>query len=129
MPPTAGSNLAMVIACSPAPSPRVASMHSLGDNSLPEHAYMAHQKPTLQSWHRRLGHANYRAVYDLARSGNAIGMPIVHVDLMEHPDTVSAAGNKYIMDIIDDHSSYAWAIPLAAKSDAFPALQTWALAR
>lgn len=92
-----------------------------------EHAYMAHQKPTLQSWHRRLGHANYRAMYDLAHSGNAIGMPIdlspvppkcddcilgkqtrtsvlkvrqgvrsdrklgvVHVDLMEHPDTVSA---------------------------------------
>ncbi|KAJ8584501.1 hypothetical protein M405DRAFT_695595, partial [Rhizopogon salebrosus TDB-379] len=89
--------------------------------------------------HRRLGHAHYRAVYDLARSGNATGMPIdlstqppicdacvlgkqtrnsvpkvrggdratrklgiVHVDLMEHPDILSAAGNKYIMDIIDD---------------------------
>ncbi|KAG2111902.1 uncharacterized protein F5147DRAFT_526604, partial [Suillus discolor] len=112
-----------------------------------------------------LGHANYRAVYDLARSGNSSGMPInlspvppkcddcilgkqtrtnvpktrqgpkserrlgiVHVDLMEHPDTVSAAGNKYIMDIIDDHSSYTWSIPLAAKSDAFPALQAWTLA-
>jgi hypothetical protein len=54
---------------------------------------------------------------------------IVHVDLMEHPDTVSAASNKYIMDIIDDHSSYAWAIPLTAKSDTFNALQAWALAR
>jgi hypothetical protein len=48
---------------------------------------------------------------------------------MEHPDTVSVAGNKYIMDIIDDHSSYAWAIHLAAKSDAFNALQAWALAQ
>ncbi|KAG1866231.1 hypothetical protein F4604DRAFT_1505943, partial [Suillus subluteus] len=113
-----------------------------------------------------LGHANYCAVYDLARSGNAVGMPvnlsavppkcdhcilgkqtrtavprvregkravrkleIIHVDLMEHPDTVSAASNKYVMDIIDDFSSYAWAIPLAAKSDAFPALKAWALAR
>jgi hypothetical protein len=130
-----------------------------------EHAYLAQQLPNLQSWHRRLGHANYRAVYDLARSGNATGMPIdlsamppkcdhcilgkqtrssvpktrsgdkasrrlgiVHVDLMEHPDTTSATGNKYVMDIIDDFSSYAWSIPLAAKSDAFPALQAWALA-
>lgn len=33
------------------------------------------------------------------------------------------------MDIIDDHSSYAWSIPLAAKSDAFPALRAWTLAR
>jgi hypothetical protein len=131
-----------------------------------EHAYMSNLTPTLHSWHRRLGHANFRAVYNLARSGNAIGMPIdlsavppkcddcilgkqtrssvpkvrtgsrasrklgiVHVDLMEHPDTVSATGNRYIMDIIDDFSSYAWAIPLATKSDAFPALQAWALAR
>ncbi|KAG1875760.1 hypothetical protein F4604DRAFT_1519783, partial [Suillus subluteus] len=106
-----------------------------------------------------LGHAHYRAVYDLARSGNATGMPIdlsaqppvcdncilgkqtkssvpkvrvgaragrrlgiVHVDLMEHPDVVSALGNKYIMDIIDDFSSYTWAIPLASKSDAFSSL-------
>lgn len=41
-----------------------------------EHAYMAHQKPNLQSWHRCLGHTNYCAVYDLARSGNAISMSI-----------------------------------------------------
>ena len=131
-----------------------------------DHAFLAQRLPTLQSWHHRLGHANYRAVYDLARSGNATGMPItlsteppacdacilgkqtkssvptvrvggkatrrlriVHVDLIEHPDTVSAAGNKYIMDIIDDFSSYAWSIPLSAKSDAFPALQAWEKAR
>jgi len=127
-----------------------------------EHTYLAHHLPTLQSWHRHLGHANYRAVYDLVRSGNATGMPvnlsvvppkcdacilgkqtrtsvpkvrtgsrasrklgIVHVDLMEHPDTVSATGHKYVMNIIDNFSSYAWAIPLATKSDAFPALQAW----
>jgi hypothetical protein len=29
------------------------------------------------------------------------------------------------MNIINDFSSYAWAIPLATKSDAFPALQAW----
>jgi hypothetical protein len=127
-----------------------------------DHAFLLQCLPTLQSWHHRLGHANYCAVYDLVHSGNATSMPItlstkppicdacilgkqtkssvpkvcvgkkvtrrlgiVHVDLMEHPDTVSAAGNKYIMDIIDDFSSYAWSIPLAAKSDAFPVLQAW----
>jgi hypothetical protein len=44
---------------------------------------------------------------------------------MEHPDTVSATGHKYVMNIIDNFSSYAWAIPLVTKSDAFPALQAW----
>ncbi|KAG1843330.1 hypothetical protein F4604DRAFT_1504302, partial [Suillus subluteus] len=100
------------------------------------------------------GHAYYCAVYDLARSGHATGMPIdpstqppicddcvlgkqtkssvlkvqvgihasrqlgiVHIDLMEHPDVVSATGHKYIMDLIDDFSSYPWSIPLASKSD------------
>jgi hypothetical protein len=141
-------------------------LYSLSGGQLSaEHAYMVNVKPTLHSWHHCLGHANFCAVYDLARSGNAIGMPIdlsavppkcddcilrkqtrtiipkvqtgiraerklgiIHIDLMEHPDTVSAAGNRYIMDIIDDFSSYTWAIPLAAKSDAFPALQAWVLA-
>jgi hypothetical protein len=41
-----------------------------------EHAYLAQQLPNLQSWHWHLGHANYHAVYDLARSGNATSMPI-----------------------------------------------------
>jgi hypothetical protein len=132
-----------------------------------EHAYLTQCVPDLQSWHHRLGHANYyHAVYDLARSGNAVGIPInlsteppvcddcilgkqtrtsvpkvrvggratrklgvVHVDLMEHPDTVSAAENKYVMDVIDDFSSYAWAIPLASKGDAPAALQAWERAR
>jgi hypothetical protein len=127
-----------------------------------DHALIAQCTPTLETWHKRLGHANYRSLYDFARSGLATGMPIdlsslppvcdayilgkqtktsipkvregiradrklgiVHVDLMEHPDTVSIAGNKYIMDIIDDFSSYAWSIPLASKSNAFPALHAW----
>lgn len=96
-----------------------------------DHVFLAQRVPDLQSWHCRLGHANYRTVYDLARSGNATGMPItlstsppvcdacilgkqtkstvpkirtgvratrrlgiIHVDLMEHPDTVSAAGKR-----------------------------------
>lgn len=31
-----------------------------------EHALLAHRAPTLHTWHGRLGHANYRTVYDLA---------------------------------------------------------------
>jgi hypothetical protein len=33
------------------------------------------------------------------------------------------------MDIIDDHSSYTWTIPLASKSNAFPVLQAWTSAQ
>lgn len=36
-----------------------------------DHAYLVQRQPTLQSWHRCLGHAHYRAVYDLACSGHA----------------------------------------------------------
>lgn len=50
---------------------------------------------------------------------------IVHVDLLEHPDHISASGNHYVMHIIDDFSSHAWSIPLTAKSEAFPQLQAW----
>lgn len=32
--------------------------------------------PTLETWHARLGHANYRTVYDMARSSVVEGMPI-----------------------------------------------------
>jgi len=44
---------------------------------------------------------------------------------MEHPETVFATGNHYVMDIIDDFSLFMWAIPLASKGAAFPALQAW----
>ena len=40
-----------------------------------EHAYAATPNATLDTWHKRLGHANYRAVLDLARRGLATGMP------------------------------------------------------
>ena len=53
---------------------------------------------------------------------------IVHVDLMEHPEHVSASGNHYMMNIIDNFSSYCWSVPLSAKSEAFLALKAWELA-
>jgi hypothetical protein len=41
-----------------------------------EHTLLAQCPPILHTWHGRLSHANYRAVYDLARSGHTTGMPI-----------------------------------------------------
>ncbi|OBZ67617.1 hypothetical protein A0H81_12251 [Grifola frondosa] len=45
-------------------------------------AHLAQRLPSLETWHRRLGHANYPAVYDLARRAAAAGMP---VDLSSSP--------------------------------------------
>ena len=47
---------------------------------------------------------------------------------MEHPENVSAADNRYVMNIIDDFSSYCWSVPLSMKSEAFSALQAWEIA-
>ena len=127
-----------------------------------EHALLIHCLSTLHTWHGHLGHANYCIVYDLAREGQATGMPIdlsispgscadcilgkqkrssvlqirqgarasrklgiIHVDLLEHPEHVSALGNKYVLNIVDDFSSYCWSIPLPAKSHAYKALMDW----
>jgi len=49
----------------------------------------------------------------------------IFVDLAGKQACVSATGNLYNMSIIDDYSSYIWAIPLKAKDDAFPALSAW----
>ena len=94
------------------------------------HALTVTRAPTLETWHNRLGHANYCMVANLARQTLATDMPlsssppppscehcilgtqtrssvpkvregvradrklgIVHVDLLEHPDNVSASGN------------------------------------
>jgi GAG-pre-integrase domain len=38
-----------------------------------EHAFLTQRVPNLESWHRRLGHANYRSIVE---SGAAEGMPI-----------------------------------------------------
>ena len=131
-----------------------------------EHALLIHRLSTLHIWHGHLGHANYRAVYDLAHEERATGMPIdlsvspgscancilgkqkrlsvlqirqgtrasrklgiIHVDLLEHPEHVSALGNKYVLNIVDDFFSYCWSIPLPAKSDAYKALMDWEHAR
>lgn len=49
----------------------------------------------------------------------------VWVDLTGPEDTVSKTGNKYIMNLVDDHSNFPWTIPLKDKAQAFPELQKW----
>jgi hypothetical protein len=39
-----------------------------------DHAYTVHREPDLETWHRRLGHANYQCVAGLARKGTVTGM-------------------------------------------------------
>ncbi|RDB23168.1 hypothetical protein Hypma_009671 [Hypsizygus marmoreus] len=42
---------------------------------LAAHAYSAQHTVDLETWHRRLGHANYQALQDMARNGLVAGMP------------------------------------------------------
>jgi len=52
----------------------------------------------------------------------------VWVDLHGPVAVLSRTGNKYIMNIVDDFTSYPWSVPLKTKDDAFPALMAWQLA-
>ena len=134
-----------------------------------DHALAAHNAPNITTWHRRLGHANYNSLLDMARKGTIPGMPTqsstkppkcdscilgkqtktpipkkrvegnghratrrlekVWVDLSGPHDVKSQSGNLYIMDIVDDYTSFPWSIPLKRKDDAFPELKNWELAR
>jgi hypothetical protein len=48
------------------------------------------------------------------------------VDLTGPEAVVSASGNRYLMNVVDDFSSFPWSFPLKLKSDALPTLQAWA---
>ena len=50
----------------------------------------------------------------------------VWVDLIG-PISVSASGNRYVMDLLDDYTSKAWSILLKSKDRAFIKLQAWEL--
>ncbi|TFY50468.1 hypothetical protein EVJ58_g11038 [Rhodofomes roseus] len=128
-----------------------------------EHALLSARLPTLDTWHRRLGHVNHRSIYDMARLRSAKGMPItlspapnkcehcilgkqtrsvvpkvregekatrklglVYVDLQGQMDSRSANGNVYSLDIIDDHTSFSWTIPIPSKDAAEPRFEAWA---
>lgn len=134
-----------------------------------EHALSAQHSPTIETWHRRLGHVNYQAITEMARNGMIAGMPsafsskppkcescilgkqtktpvpkkreegpghrsqrklgIVWVDLTGPEDVAARSGHKYIMNLVDDHTSFVWTILLKLKSDALPELKAWELAR
>ena len=51
---------------------------------------------------------------------------IIWIDLMGPEAVESASHKRYLMNIVDDYSSYPWSFPLHSKSDAFPTLQAWA---
>ena len=49
---------------------------------LTEHGYFATRVPDLETWHRRLGHVNYRSIVDMSDNQMTRGM---HVDLSSAP--------------------------------------------
>src|ERR1700676_2346448 len=54
-------------------------------------------------------------------------LDIVYIDLTRPESIQSASGNSYVMNLIDDATSYGWVIPLCLKSDAIKALKDWCL--
>ena len=50
-------------------------------------------------------------------------------DLIGPISVMSANGNHYVMDLLDDYTSKGWSIPLKSKDQAFPELQAWELAQ
>jgi hypothetical protein len=49
------------------------------------------------------------------------------VDLSGPHDVVLRTGGNYVMNIVDNCTSFIWSIILKNKSDAFLALQVWEL--
>jgi GAG-pre-integrase domain len=131
-------------------------------------AFAIHKLPTLETWHRRLGHANYQSLWNMAKKGTLTGAPVlstlrppksescvlgkqtktpvpikheegpghkvmrklekVWVDLSGPHAVKSRTGNSYVMNIVDDYTSFPWSIPLRNKDDSFPELKAWELA-
>jgi GAG-pre-integrase domain/Integrase core domain len=129
---------------------------------LAEHTFFTTRVPDLETWHRRLGHINYRSIVDMSDNQMTKGMHVdlssappkcqscilgkqtknsvpkiregpraemvldcVYIDLTGPQSVQSASGNSYVMNIIDDATSYSWAIPLPRKSSAITVLKTW----
>ena len=133
-----------------------------------DHAFAVHKSPSLETWHHRLGHANYQSLWDMAKKGTLTGAPVVStlkppkcescvlgkqmktpvpkkheegpghratrklekvwVDLSGPHAIQSHTGNSYIMDIVDNYTSFPWSIPLRNKDDSFSELKAWELA-
>jgi hypothetical protein len=53
----------------------------------------------------------------------------VWVDLSGPHAVRSRTGNEYVIDIVDDCTSFPWSIPLKTKDNTFLELKAWELAR
>jgi len=53
----------------------------------------------------------------------------VWVDLSGPHAMQSCTRNSYVIDIVDDYTSFPWSIPLCNKDDSFPELKAWELAQ
>jgi hypothetical protein len=156
------------IACGPLlPTKKVyaLTLHS----ATADHALTIHGTPTLETWHRRLGHANYQSLWDMTKKGTLTGASVstisrppkcdacilgkqtrtpvpkkheegeghkamrklekVWIDLSGPHAVRSRTRNEYVMDIVDDFTSFPWSIPLKNKDDTFLELKAWELAR
>jgi len=52
------------------------------ESPLVEHSFIATRVPDIETWHRRLGHVNYRSIVDMSDNGMVKGM---HVNLSSPP--------------------------------------------
>ncbi|KAJ9552231.1 hypothetical protein OSB04_016276 [Centaurea solstitialis] len=95
------------------------------------------QKSSHQSllWHRRLSHLNYRYLDRLVKErlcsrkneksisspkpeqGSKSPLSLIHMDLCGPMKTVSLAGRKYVLVIVDDYSRYTWTRFLKTKDE------------
>ena len=50
-------------------------------------------------------------------------LEIVWIDLFGLVNVASCTGNQYMLDIVDDYTSFVFSIPLATKDQAYPILQ------
>jgi hypothetical protein len=131
---------------------------------LVEHSFIATRVPDIETWHRRLGHVNYKSIVDMSDHAMVKGMHInlssappkcqpcilgkqtrtpvpkiregvrakeildvVYIDLTGPQSVQSASGFNYVMNIIDDASSFVHTALLPLKSSAIKALKEWVL--
>ena len=54
-------------------------------------------------------------------------LEIVWIDLFGPVNVTSCTGNQYMLDIVDDYTSFVFSIPLAMKDQAYCNLRAWKL--
>ena len=134
------------------------------ESPLVEHSFIATRVPDIETWHRRLGHINYRSIVDMSDNGMVKGMhvnlsstppkcqssilgkqtrkavpkkregvrptgvlDVVYIDLTGPQSVQSASRYNYVMNIVDDATSFVHTYLLLAKSTAIKVLKEWVL--